>query len=303
MPSGPRRPLWVWVDAAATCNLACKLCYTATMQSKEVMQLVVFEALVRRLQETSASIVKFHLNWRGEPTSNPRLPSMLARLADTRWDVEWHTNATLLHPALAARIVAANARQTIYLSLDGGNAASFDGNRGPGLWEKALRGAETVLAARGDLPGPRIGIYQLDLGVPRDLYDPRFLALTDRVDSYVVVPPIDLNGSGTGSAAPRSEIPPGPCFWLGNTLAVDTQGQAWTCLLRNGTRLGSLLDESVDDLLDRAASLRQLVERSTRAAVAGCSSCRKREGAPFPIGAADQSDLSQSAAGLASSGA
>ena len=208
---------------------------------------------------------------------------MLARLADTRWDVEWHTNATLLHSPLAARIVAVNPRQTIYLSLDGGNAASFDSNRGPGTWEKALRGAETLLAARGDRPTPGIGIYQLDLGIPRDQYDARFLALIDRVDSYVVMPPIDLNGSGIESIKPRSKIPPGPCFWLGNTLAVDIEGQAWTCLLRNGTRLGSLLDEGVDDLLDRAASLRQLVERSTRATVRGCSNCRKKEGVAFPI--------------------
>ena len=28
MPSGPRRPRYIWVDAA-TCNLACDLCYTA----------------------------------------------------------------------------------------------------------------------------------------------------------------------------------------------------------------------------------------------------------------------------------
>ena len=60
MPSGPRRPLWIWVDAAATCNLACKLCYTAMMQSKAVMQLVVFEALMRRLHEASVHVVKFH---------------------------------------------------------------------------------------------------------------------------------------------------------------------------------------------------------------------------------------------------
>lgn|SRR5512146_703598 len=303
MPSSPRRSLWIWVDAAATCNLACKLCYTTTMQSKDMMQLVVFEALVRRIQEASVHVVKFHLNWRGEPTSNPRLPNMLARLADTRWDVEWHTNATLIYPTLAARIVAVNPRQTIYLSLDGGNAAAFDSNRGLGAWEKALRGAETMLAARGDQPGPKIGIYQLDLGVPRDQYDPRFLALIDRVDSYVVVPPIDPGGGGIESTELRSGIPHGPCFWLGNTLAVDIDGQAWTCLLRNGTRLGSLLDECVDDLLDRAASLRQLVERSTRAAVPGCSNCWKKEGAAFPIEAADSAMPSQSAAGLTSRGA
>ena len=288
MRSDPQRPLWVWMDTAATCNLACKLCYTASMQSKAVMGLDVFEAVLQRFQEASARVTKFHLNWRGEPSSNPRLPDMLARLAGCGWDVEWHTNATLLHSQRAARIVAVNPWHSIYLSLDGGNAASFDGNRGPGTWEKALRGAEALVAARGDRPGPRIGIYQLDLGVPRDQYDPRFLTLIERVDSYVVVPPVDLDGGSVGAVMPRSAVPPGPCFWMGNALAVDTEGQAWTCLLRNGTRLGSLLDEGVDDLLDRAGALRRLVERSTRAAVPGCAHCRKKEGVGFPIKGDDQ---------------
>lgn len=281
MTSDERRPLWMWVDSAATCNLACKVCYTIPMQSTSLMSLPVFDKLVDRVQSSSAQVVEMKLNWRGEPMSNPRLPEMLARLRGCGWRVLWHTNATLLHPKRAAAIVAANPDQHIYLSLDGGNAASFEDNRGAGMWEKALRGAEALLAARGASARPTIGIYQLDLGLPKESYDPRFLELIRMVDNYVVEEPIDLDGGPIDEVAPRAPIPRGPCFWLGNTLAIDTHGQAWTCLLRNGTKLGSVLTESVDALVDKANELRSKVEQRTRSAVPGCASCRKKEGRAF----------------------
>jgi sulfatase maturation enzyme AslB (radical SAM superfamily) len=247
------------------------------MQSASTMSMTVFEQLVGSLGRASAHIVKFHLNWRGEPASNPYLANMLALLVDKPWDVEWHTNATLLQPRKASEIIAANPHHSVYLSLDGGTASSFERNRGAGTWEKALRGAEALLAARGDRPWPRIGVYQLDLGVPPEQWDPRFRSILAKVDSHTIVPPVDVDGGSLNRDA-GATVPRGPCFWLGNTFAIDVHGQAWTCLLGTGTRLGSLLTESADDLIDRAERLRASVERETRAAVPGCSTCYKMEG-------------------------
>ena len=279
-----RKPLWVWVDTAATCNLRCALCYTISMQSTSVMDLDLFARLVEKFRSSSTRIVKFHLNWRGEPASNPRLADMLALLDGLPWNVEWHTNGTLLHPKRAAAVVAANQGHSIYVSLDGGTAAAFERNRGAGTWHKALRGLEALLAARGDASGPRICIYQLDLGVPPEQYDPRFRALTKRVDRYLVMSPVDADGGSLHPSGEPHTVPSGPCFWLGNALAVDVTGQAWTCLLHRGTRLGSLMDESVDDLLDRASAMRQRVQRETRAAIPGCAGCHKKEGTAHQVG-------------------
>lgn len=278
------RPLWIWIDAAATCNLACKLCYTAPMRSKSLMPLAVFDTVLARLHATSARVIKLHLNWRGEPTSNPRLSDMLARLADVDWDVEWHTNATLITPRRADGIVNANPKQRIWVSLDGGNAPSFEENRGAGMWSKALAGAEALILARGRRRRPEIGIYQLDLGVPNDEYDGRFVALTKRVDQHVVERPVDLDGGSLQPTLGHSPIPRGPCFWVGNTLAIDVQGQAWTCLLRKGTRLGSLLEQEADELLQQAVSMRTTIEREGRTAIPGCATCRKKEGSAKLVG-------------------
>jgi LD-carboxypeptidase C-terminal domain len=89
-------------------------------------------------------------------------------------------------------LVAARRRQTVFVSLDGGTAASFEATRGARTWERALGGLEALLDARGHEVGPRLGIYQLDLGVDPEDYDRRFLSLIDRVDDYRRVRPVEV---------------------------------------------------------------------------------------------------------------
>ena len=131
-----------------------------------------------------------------------------------------------------------------------------------------------MLDARGQRPRPRLGIYQLDLGVDPKDYDRRFTALIDRVDDYRRVTPVEVDGGLPGERG----TPPGPCFWLGNALAIDCGGDAYTCLLATATKLGSILDTPPDALLTRARSLREIVAVSGRRAITGCRRCRKCEG-------------------------
>jgi hypothetical protein len=224
-------------------------------------------------------VERFHLNWRGEPLANRALPEMLRYLYEAApdWAVEWHTNGTLVTPERADLLVAAHRTQRIYVSLDGGNRATFEANRGAGTWERALRGARALLAARGRWPGPEIGIYQLDLGTSPEEYDPAFLDVVHGVDLHTVVKAVRPNGAAGVLLTRR---PRGPCFWLGNTLAVDHLGGAHTCLLSTGQRLGSLLEEEPGVLLHRGRMLRQSVTRCGRGSVPGCATCHKEEGAP-----------------------
>ncbi|HEX8696320.1 MAG TPA: radical SAM protein [Longimicrobium sp.] len=277
--ASPEARVWVWVDAAAVCNLSCAHCYTASMQAAAVMALDTFRRVVGRLAGSGLRVQRFHLNWRGEPLANRALPEMLRHLAEAapEWPVEWHTNGTLVTPERAERLLAAHPAQRVYVSLDGGNRASFERNRGEGAWRRALAGAEALLAARPRGAGPEVGIYQLDLGVPPEEYDPRFLELARAADVHTVVKPVHTDG---GPLVGLRRLPRGPCFWLGHTLAVDTSGGAHTCLLSGGSALGSLLEEPVETLLGRARALRQAVVDGGRSRVPGCAGCFKEEGAP-----------------------
>src|SRR6266480_3256039 len=285
--SCPNRQFWAWLDVAARCNLACKLCYTTGMRSRQLMSFRVFTTVLDRFLTSPVELRRLHLNWRGEPVLNPELANMLASLWQRApgWSVEWHTNGTRVSPRVAHDVVNAHPRQRIYVSLDGGNKESFERNRGRGQWSAAIDGLEELLRARGEREGPQIGIYQLDLGVPRCEYDPRFVALTRHVDLYVVIPPVALDGGSVQQSGCPSlgEIPAGPCFWLGHTLAVDCDGAAFTCLLETGTKLGSLVEEELEVLLDRASHLRRVAECRGRTAIPRCATCRKREGSPQAV--------------------
>lgn len=268
-------PLWVWLDVSSACNLACQLCYTLSMQKREFMSVEMFAAIVDDLRSGPWQLVKFHLNWRGEPSANRHLPEMLAYVDDCGWDVEWHTNGTMITERRAVQVVAATANQRIFISLDGGSAASFEANRGAGMWPRALRGAEALLEARGTESRPEIGVYQLDFGVPLADYDPRFLRVIERVDQHIVTKPVAVDG---GHLQIREPVPHGPCFWLGNSLIVDAGGEAHTCLLSSCTHLGSVLDDGVGEVMRRATELRERVVVGGRRTVSRCASCRKREG-------------------------
>lgn len=273
--------VWVWIDVAATCNLNCALCYTTAMRSRQKMSLPLFRTVIARVADSSARLVKLHVNWRGEPTSNPALPEMIAHTARRLpgVEIEWHTNGTLVRGGLARALVDASPNQKIYVSIDGGTRESFERARGAGTWPRALRGLEALLDARGAASLPRIGVYQLDLGVRPEDYDARFVELLGAVDEHRRMAPVATDGGEVGALGP---VPRGPCFWLGHALAIDVFGAAHTCLLEPGTRLGSLLEHDVDELLARAGDLRARVVRGGRGQVPGCSGCRKCAGGPEP---------------------
>ncbi|HEX2294921.1 MAG TPA: hypothetical protein VHN37_06390, partial [Actinomycetota bacterium] len=79
--AGDTPDVWVWVDSAASCNLSCALCYTIPMQSKAYMSLDTFRRVVANVAAARVRVQMFHLNWRGEPALNPKLPEMLSLLA------------------------------------------------------------------------------------------------------------------------------------------------------------------------------------------------------------------------------
>jgi len=237
-----------------------------------------FTEIIDRLRGAGLGLASVHLNWRGEPTSNRLLPQMVAYLDAYGLPIEWHTNGTLISPARAAALVSASEHQAIYVSLDGGTAESFEATRGVGNWPRALAGLEALLEARDGRPGPRLGISQLDLGVAEADYDARFRALIDQVDDYQCVAPVEVDG---GLARGGTGVPHGPCFWLGNTLAFDWEGNAYTCLLATATPLGSILETDARELFQRAGALRDVVAFAGRRAVSGCRRCRKCEGSAY----------------------
>lgn len=300
-----RTPIWIWLDPTRRCNISCALCYTKQAHDSQDL---TEHTLARILEQvTNSSLIEpqeLTFNWRGEPLMNRRFHLLLKQISESALNcpIQFHTNAMLLTPSRASELVECADRVTIYVSIDGGSAVSHDRNRGHGSFELSLQGAENLLSARGARRWPRVVVYQLDLRELEADFDPRFLSLTERVDGWQVVTPVLPDGDGRpflnapltrggANIVDRWEelsrdqpIPQGPCFFAGNALVVAPDGLASICILSHDPTgvIGNLLTDSIDSIVSRARTWREMLRREGRSAIPHCAHCRKCEGIGRP---------------------
>ncbi len=237
------------------------------------------------------------LNWRGEPLMNKQFPDILQivldHFPDTR--VQFHTNAMLLGNRVAERLCAIDRPFFVYLSIDGGNQASHDSNRGEDSFRRAVRGGRSLLQHRGQAAWPHVSLYQLDLGIDEAMYDAEFLDLAARCDVWQRVTPIVANGSDPTyddavdpvahwHADARGPQPDGACFWAGYSLSISPTGEVAPCILTQLSHedavLGNLHRDSMRTIVERASAFRQRLEIGGRRSFALCASCYKVAGQP-----------------------
>ena len=279
---GTATRVWVWMDVSGTCNLACRDCYTKQAHQNTLMSQVQFRHVLDKLSSGPISVAKLHLNWRGEPLTNKRLPEFLQGRLDVLplAPLEMHTNGILLNARMSKQIVAhSRSEDMFYVSIDGGNPVAHEANRGTDTWEPALRGLETLLDARdaASIDAPKVGIYEIHYG-DRTRYDAKLIALSRRCDAWTRVLPIGSHGEE--SAFEAGEVPSGPCFWAGNSLAITSAGNVHICLLsfRPDGILGNIFDDDIYSILENARRFRSTLITSGRRSVSHCSVCRKTAG-------------------------
>lgn len=275
------RKIWVWMDVSAACSLACRDCYTKHTHEPALLTPAQFEDILRRFQRKDLAVQKLHLNWRGEPLINKRLPDLLARRREILPDppLEFHTHGLLVSPEVAAAVISATAeKDRIYVSIDGGWPDAHERNRGSGTWSGALSGLRALLDARDRQgTGPMIGIYEIAYGRHTRAH-PALVALSRRCDEWTRVAP--LGPRGEEATFDDGAAPAGPCFWAGNALCVTARGDVHVCLLsfRPEGRLGNIFYDELMDILERATAFRGAITAGGRARLVHCRGCRKTEG-------------------------
>ena len=141
-PAGTGRPVVAWT-VTRSCNLACRHCYSASINHRYPGELSDEEAFsfVDDLVAMPASAL---LLSGGEPTMHPQLTRLARRASDGGLRVTLSTNGTRCADERYAAEVAESGLRYVGISFDGTGAVHDDFRGVDGAFASALRGARNL---------------------------------------------------------------------------------------------------------------------------------------------------------------
>lgn len=187
------------------CNLACLHCLVEAGPRAGAAH-VPAEVLLRVIAELPALGVRTLRLTGGEPLLHPRWDELVARCGRAPWldALVLQTNAAALDEADARALRRLGGpRLAIEVSLDGATPATHDAVRGPGAFERTLRGLERLCAA-GLAPATTVAFTEMHHNLD-DL--PALLELVRRLGLHGLVAGT-LVASGRASRSPLAAPEP-----------------------------------------------------------------------------------------------
>jgi len=152
------RPLEAYIEVAARCNLRCRMCpitvdprYQPGGGLPALLSVETFE----RLEPIFPSLRRAYLQGLGEPLLHPRLVELTGRLAAAGVEVWTTTNGTLLDQEQADALARAGLTH-VAVSIDGGDAETYERVRVLGRWRDVVRGIEVLCDARRRFGRPEV---------------------------------------------------------------------------------------------------------------------------------------------------
>jgi len=153
MPLAHLDHLWFQV-AGTVCNLTCRHCFISCSPHNHSFEFLDLETVRRHLEESVELGVKEYYFTGGEPFLNRDMPAIL-ELTLHYGPATVLTNGTVFKEEWLARLQQAEAASRYSLefrvSIDGFTAEENDPVRGPGTFDRAMRGVRQLLA-HGFLP-------------------------------------------------------------------------------------------------------------------------------------------------------
>ncbi len=128
-------------ETTSACNLSCSYCRAKATASPEKEELSTEEAL--SFIDEIAPLKPMLILSGGEPLLRPDIFLLARHAADRGMRVSLATNGTMLTPEIVEKIVFAGVTR-VSVSLDGSSPKMHDVNRGPGSFESALKGIESL---------------------------------------------------------------------------------------------------------------------------------------------------------------
>jgi MoaA/NifB/PqqE/SkfB family radical SAM enzyme len=147
-PAPPRRrpedpPAKLYVEPTSECNLSCRTCIRHSWD--EEGGFMAWDLFARLAREFAALAPQGTVAFAGlgEPLLHPRFPEMVELVKELGLRAEVISNALLLTPEMAERLIAAKLDQFV-VSIDGTSAESFGDVRSGASLEKVVRNVQLL---------------------------------------------------------------------------------------------------------------------------------------------------------------
>jgi MoaA/NifB/PqqE/SkfB family radical SAM enzyme len=209
-------PARIWVYTNYDCNFSCTYCL-AQSSPKAPRRGIGLETLEQIVDEAHAMGYAELYFTGGEPMLLPELPEMLA-YATARFPTVVLSNASLAHGKRLERLKAVNNEKLAFqVSLDGATPAPNDAYRGPGTWERTVRGIRNLLEAgiRVRISTTETPANHADIPATRELVSSLGIPPSD----HFIRPLIQRGFSDEGLVLERDSLIP--------EITVDRDGVYW----------------------------------------------------------------------------
>jgi radical SAM protein with 4Fe4S-binding SPASM domain len=134
----PRLIFW---ESTAGCNLECIHCRRITVADQLLPQDLNTTEVKAMIDDIAAFAKPIFVLSGGEPLFRPDIFEIARHAADAGMIVALATNGTLIDAGVARKIKASGIRR-VSVSFDGADAATHDIFRGPGAFDRAMRGID-----------------------------------------------------------------------------------------------------------------------------------------------------------------
>lgn len=137
-------PSIVILETSSACNIKCEFCWVRNLDSASKRGNMDFALFRKAIDDISAFATGIELQWRGEAMVNKDLSGMVAYASKKGIFTSLSTNATLLDPESADRLLDAGLGK-IVLALDGVTKATYESIRKGANYETVLANIKNLV--------------------------------------------------------------------------------------------------------------------------------------------------------------
>lgn len=247
-------PIDIIVEASATCNIRCDMCFQNSMKLKKIpghtiMDFNLFKKIID--ESVSEGVYSVKISWRGEPMLNEHYSDMIL-YAKKRGVLELTslTNATLLTEDMSRSIID-NGLDQLIVSMDGATKETYEAVRKGANFNKVVSNLEGFLRMRGKSKKPFVRLQftqsELNKHETRMFYD----RWAEKVDEISISYAMDYDFVKDGVKKQRDNKDfQFTCPQLWYRLAIMSDGSVSPCCLdvKGMMKLGNVNDMTIKEI-------------------------------------------------------